>query len=65
MSECLYDNCIICSQIKEEDKDKQKIPMCLFVLMLYTFNYSNGTREMMNKGIEGYQEEELIQSGIY
>ena len=65
MSECLYIDCPICNQILEEDKDKQKIPMCLFVLMLYTFSYSNGTREMMNKETEVFRLEELTQSGIY
>jgi hypothetical protein len=64
---CLYDNCQICSQLLEEDKVKQKIPACLFALMLYTFSNQEeyGTHEMMNKEIEVFHQEELTQSDIY
>ena len=64
---CLYDDCPICNQILEEDKEKQKIPACLFALMLYTFSFQEecDTHEMMNKEIGEYQEEELTQSDIY
>ena len=64
---CLYDNCNICSQLSEEEILKQKIPLCLFVLMLYTFSCPevHDIHEMMNKEIEEFPQEEVIQSDIY
>ncbi len=68
---CLYDNCHICSALKEEEAAKQKIPLCLFALMLYTFSSPQFMQEecdihgMMNKETEEFPQEELIQSDIY
>jgi hypothetical protein len=71
---CLYDNCHICSALKEEEAAKQKIPLCLFALMLYNFSLLQhqpqpmqeecGTHETMNKETEEFPVEELIQSDI-